>query len=215
MNETEPTAVPDMAADKTIRPSGGARDVALRELDMAGFRIVNLGPPEEEGAFTSVDLKSVPKAPSGAGAPGKSLLAAPADHVHPAQGEAATLVRETDDSYQTVRGTEEQLVAEFLLEVHNLPSDEFQLTVIALVKAENGVATYGIRYGGTPGKVDGKKVGTFQSNRGEWEVKGAYSEVVLTPSLPELVKITAAHEKREGIAHIRFKKVSASPAPVK
>ena len=61
-----------------------ARDVAQRELDQAGFRIANLGDPQAPNDATRTDNQSVPRQSAGVGSPGTSLLAAPADHVHPA-----------------------------------------------------------------------------------------------------------------------------------
>ena len=60
-----------------------ATDVAQRDLDQAGFRIANLGDPTKAADATKTDNTSVPKPNAGTGSPGKSLLAAPADHVHP------------------------------------------------------------------------------------------------------------------------------------
>lgn len=216
MNDTEDQTVSRAALVEKTVPASGVKDVALRDLDMAGFRIVNLGEPKEEGEFTTVDHDSLPMRASGKGSPGKSFLAAAADHVHPAgegggEVELLVTVKETDDSYQVVRGTEEQLVAEFLLELPLLQSKEFLLGVSALVKAENGTAVFNVRFGGEPGEVDGKKVGSFETDSDEWAPKGSGGGPITTPRLPELVKITAANEKRDGVAHIRFKKVSASP----
>jgi hypothetical protein len=213
MNETEELKVTPMLAEKTS--SSGVRDVAQRDLDMAGFRIVNVGEPKEEGEFTTVDLDSVPKRSGGKGSPGKSLLAAAADHVHPAgeggTAEAVNTIRETDDTFQTVRGTEEQLVAEFMLELPLLESKEFLFGASALVSTEKGTAHFAVRFGGHPGSVDGKKVGEFETSKEGWELKGVGGGPLTTPKLPELLKITAWNDKRDGVAHIRFKKVSAWP----
>jgi hypothetical protein len=61
-----------------------AEDVLERPLDAAGKRIRRLGDPVTAKDATFTDTSTVPKAGSGAGSPGSSLLAAPADHVHPA-----------------------------------------------------------------------------------------------------------------------------------
>jgi hypothetical protein len=212
MNETEERIVAPAIAEKTT-PASGVKDVALRDLDMAGFRIVNLGEPKEEGEFTAVDLEAIPKRSSGRGSPGKSLLAAPADHVHPAGeggGETTVVVtvNETDDSYQVVRGTEEKLVAEFLLDLSILEAKDFLLGASGLVKAENGSATFNVRFGGQLGVVDGKKLGSFEAESDDWEAKSTTVGPATTPKLPELIKITAMNERRDGVAHIRFKKIS-------
>ena len=58
------------------------RDVLQRPLDAGAHVLGNLGTPENarDAAFT--DLASVPKPVALQAAPGTSLLAAPADHVH-------------------------------------------------------------------------------------------------------------------------------------
>ena len=60
-----------------------SKDIAQRELDQAGFRISNLGAPTAADDATKTDNTTVPHANAGTGSPGVSLLAAPADHVHP------------------------------------------------------------------------------------------------------------------------------------
>jgi hypothetical protein len=53
-------------------------------IDLTGFRISNLGTPTAAGDATKTDNATVPHPSSGTGSAGTSLLAAPADHVHPA-----------------------------------------------------------------------------------------------------------------------------------
>jgi hypothetical protein len=218
MNEsqTETLTVNTNPSTTGRESNSGVKDIARRDIDMAGHRIVNLGAPKEEGEFTTVDLESMPKRSGGKGSPGKSLLAAAADHVHPAgegggTADATLSIIETDDSYQTVKGTDEQLVAEFLLDLPSLAAKQFNFGATALVKTEGGTATFAIRYGGEPGEVDGKKVGEFDTSKRDWEFKGMGGGPIDVPKLADLIKITACNDRRDGVAHIRFKKVSASP----
>src|SRR5215471_6886000 len=67
-----------------------SKDVAQRELDQAGFKVSNLGNPTAAGDATKTDNTTVPHAASGTGSPGTSLLAAPADHVHPAAASSSS-----------------------------------------------------------------------------------------------------------------------------
>src|SRR5206468_4945282 len=94
-----------------------SKDVAQRELDQAGFRISNLGDPVNAGDATKTDNRSIPNPNAGTGAPGKSLLAAPADHTHPASEVAAggLLLTLNDQSQQSTNGTTDEVVAEFLV----------------------------------------------------------------------------------------------------
>lgn len=57
-------------------------EVLRRPLDADGNRVFGLPAPSAIGEPTYVDLVSAPQA-NGTAAPGSSLLAAPADHVHP------------------------------------------------------------------------------------------------------------------------------------
>lgn len=61
-----------------------SRDVLRRPLDADGHPVSALGAPAAPRDATFTDNTSVPKPAAGVGAPGASLLAAPADHVHPA-----------------------------------------------------------------------------------------------------------------------------------
>jgi hypothetical protein len=60
-----------------------AKDVALREIDLAGFRISNLGNAIAAGDATKTDNVHTPLASRGFPSAGGSMLAAPADHIHP------------------------------------------------------------------------------------------------------------------------------------
>src|SRR5512142_3043622 len=100
-----------------------ARDVALRELDQAGFRISNLGNPAAPGDATKTDNATVPRRNAGAGAAGTSLLAAPADHVHPddGAGAGAAVVSVDDPSCQSVTGLAEEVLSESFVDLTPLP----------------------------------------------------------------------------------------------
>jgi hypothetical protein len=79
-----------------------AKDIAVRELDQAGFKISNLGTPTAAGDATKTDNSTTPLPNAGSGSPGMSLLAAPADHVHPAAPGQQTFVRISDPTLQSV-----------------------------------------------------------------------------------------------------------------
>jgi hypothetical protein len=70
-----------------------AEDVLERPLDAAGKRIRRLGDPVAGKDATFTDNSTAPKAGSGTGSPGTSLLAAPADHVHPASSGTTLAMR--------------------------------------------------------------------------------------------------------------------------
>src|SRR2546423_5618715 len=132
-----------------------ARDVAQREVDQAGFRILNLGDPKAAGDATKTDNSTVPAPAAGTGSPGTSLLAAPADHVHPASaGNGTTLLHLEDSSEQAVTGPDEEVVAEFLVDMLTFGSPTAFLNVGGLVKVSEGTTKLRLRTGGTPGVPD-------------------------------------------------------------
>lgn len=81
-----------------------AKDVAQRQLDLAAFRISNLGTPTEAGDATKTDNASVPLAGRRNASPGISFLAAPSDHIHPLEPDLFTF---SDPALQVVDGRRE------------------------------------------------------------------------------------------------------------
>jgi hypothetical protein len=144
------------------QPSEGdqamSRDVAQRDLDMAGFRVLNVGNPQNPTDATHVDTSSTPLAASGAGSPGRSLLAAPADHVHPAApgtGSASQIETLNDDSLQTTSGQTEEPLREWFVDFDGIDAQQI---VPELSLFGKGSGTFNLRVGGTPGGVDGTVV---------------------------------------------------------
>ena len=77
-----------------------AQDVAQRDLDLGGFRISNVGDPAAAGDATKTDNVHTPLAASGRNvAAGTSLLASPADHIHPLEQDFVSL---SDPALQVV-----------------------------------------------------------------------------------------------------------------
>jgi hypothetical protein len=190
-----------------------AKDVAQRELDQAGFRIGNLGDPKVAGDATKTDNTAVPRPSVGLGAPGNSLLAAPADHVHPASGEGGILAITTGDAtYQAVTGTEEEVVGEFFADITGFVGEEIEVEFTALVKASAGVATFNVRLGGTPGLPDGTLVATISTNSTEFVGQDSPVTRVPNPAQPLIVKITAKADAADHVAHIRGKVVDLRSA---
>lgn len=195
-----------------------AKDVALRELDQAGFKISNLGTPSAAGDATKTDNAFVPKPSSGAGAPGTSFLAAPADHVHPAVpggGGAAgpgTLVFD-DPSYQTVTGNKEELVCEFPIDFSALGTPGFTLSLSAVVKSSEGPVNVAVRVGGEPGAVDGPLITSVTTDSTTF-VKVSASDKIGNPGRTELLKITAIADRPTAVAHIYGKSVQLRSDPV-
>jgi len=135
-----------------------SRDVAQRDLDMAGFHLLNLGPPQSAQDATHVDPTMVPLPASGTGNPGQSFLAAPADHVHPAQpgtGSAAQVTTMTDDGLQSNSGTTEELLLEWFVDFDAINAQQIVPEISLYGK---GSGTFNLRVGGTPGAVDGNVV---------------------------------------------------------
>jgi hypothetical protein len=130
-----------------------SRDVAERDLDQAGFRIVNLGEPQAPGDATHTDNRTPPNQTSGSGAPGNSLLASPADHVHPMP--IVFLPIDFEGEHE-VAGQTESVVAQRFIDMTALTRRTTALTVFtALVDVDAGTGTFRVRAGGGPDTPDG------------------------------------------------------------
>jgi|SRR5579871_123694 len=190
-----------------------AKDVAQRELDQAGFRISNLGTPTAADDATKTDNTSVPKPASGTGSPGTSLLAAPADHVHPApagsSGYSCTL---TDPSEQEQSGPAETVVAQFPVDFSPTTPNLIP-TFAAIVDVDSGTATFNVRLSITPDVVDGSILATITKPAGSGaELKANVGASFVPLNQPALVKITAANDNAEASCRIRSKTVTLRAA---
>jgi hypothetical protein len=190
-----------------------AKDVALRELDQSGFRISNLGDPKAAGDATKTDNATVPKANSGNGAAGVSLLAAPVDHVHPADGSAGggAIVCVDDPSYQTVTGVAEDVVFEAFVDLTALPAGEMKVAIGAIVKASVGNAIFNVRLGGSAGQPDGNVVAVLSTNSAAFLGSEVTVFHVANPGTAQLLKITGHADSAAGVAHIYGKSVQLRP----
>ena len=192
-----------------------AKDIAQRELDQAGFRISNLGNPTTAGDATKTDNQTVPKANSGSGSAGTSLLAAAADHVHPAGGDggegggdggSCALLDLCDPSCQSVAGKTEEVVAEFHVDFAGLKAPQMLVAFSAIAKAAGGTATLNVRLGGTVGLPDGNVIATASTNGGTFSpVQGV--QPADNPGQPSLVKITALTDSDGGTAFVYGKTI--------
>jgi hypothetical protein len=106
-----------------------AKDIAPRDLDLGGFRISNLGVPAAAGDATRTDNQAMPF-PAGAPQPGGSLLAAPADHIHPAQGGLITLA---DPPLQVVLAIQE--IWSSVVNFDHLFGDTVQVILSAMLQS--------------------------------------------------------------------------------
>jgi hypothetical protein len=188
-----------------------ARDVAQRELDQAGFRISNLGTPTAAGDATRTDNATVPRASAGGGAAGASLLAAPADHVHPADGTASAVVSVDDPSCQSVTGLAEEVLSESFVDLTPLPHGELQISVGAIVKVSAGDGIFAVRLGGTPGQPDGTIVGTLAATSKAFIGSGVTVYHIANPGNSQLLKITGRADSEAGVAHIYGKTIQLRP----
>lgn len=187
-----------------------AKDVAQRDLDQANNRITNLGDPKAAGDATKTDNATAPKAASGGGSPGTSLLASPADHVHPL-GSSVGVISVEDASYQTVTGSNEELVSETVIDLDAVPGTELTMSLSAAVKASTGTATYQVRLGGTPGNVDGTVALTMTSTATTFTPTRLHKDHLANPGGQQLLKITAHGDSAAAVAHIYGKSVQLRP----
>jgi hypothetical protein len=189
-----------------------ARDIAQRETDQAGLRILNLGDPKAAGDATRTDNTTVPLPAAGTGSPGSSFLAAPADHVHPPSpgGSGTTLLHMEDGSEQSITGAEEELVAEFLVDMLTFGGPTAFLNVAALMKVTEGSANLRMRTGGTPGAPDGdEKIAGGGNSQTFAPVSASGGVLNVTPGTL-LVKITVQNDSPTATTSVRAKSVTLS-----
>jgi hypothetical protein len=157
----------------------------------------------------------VPKANAGTGAPGTSLLAAPADHVHPASEESSGNEFVFDDaSQQSVTGTTPEVVCEFVVDFGQLDGDHFGVQLTALVKASAGPGRFRVLVGGTPGRADGRELVGIAAVAPDFEVGGVLSEGFEKPNpLFTLIKIVGSTDQPSGVTHIRAKSAKLRGMP--
>ncbi len=190
-----------------------AKDLAQRELDQAGFRISNLGTPTTAGDATKTDNTTVPMPASGAGSPGHSLLAAAADHVHPAAaGSSAYSCTLTDPSEQEQSGPNETVIAQFPVDFSPTTPGLIP-TFAAIVDVDSGTATFNVRVSATPDVVDGGIIATITKAAGSGaELKANVGAAFVPLTVPALIKITAANDNAEASCRIRSKTVTLRAA---
>ena len=190
-----------------------SKDVAQRELDQAGFKISNLGNPTAAGDATKTDNTTVPLAGSGAGSPGTSLLAAPADHVHPAAASSSSYSATfSDPSEQSQSGPDETVIAQFPVDftpsVPNLIP-----TFAAIVDVDSGTATFNVRLSVTPDVVDGAILATItKTAEGGPQLLSNVGPSFVPLTVPALIKITAANDNAAVSCRIRDKTVTLRAA---
>ena len=107
-----------------------AKDVAQREIDLAGFRIANLGDPTDAGDATKTDNLRTPLPGRRNGSAGSSVLAAPADHIHPLEPDLYTL---TDPPLQVVTARTEIWFA--VIDFDQLVGDQVQVGLSGMLQS--------------------------------------------------------------------------------
>jgi hypothetical protein len=187
-----------------------AREVAQRDVDQAGFRITNLGKPQVAGDATQTDNTTVPLPASGTGAAGKSFLAAPIDHVHPAApGSGAALVPVDFDGEQEMTGTTEEVVGQRLIDFGPFTSGNVSAVFSASIDVDSGTGTFNVRVGGTSGQPDGAILATLltQAAPPAFEDKIAAGLAQPRPTAPSLLKITAVTDNANTTCRIKNHRV--------
>jgi hypothetical protein len=190
-----------------------SKDVAQRELDQAGFRISNLGTPTAAGDATKTDNATVPHASSGTGSPGTSLLAAAADHVHPAAAASSSYSAIlSDPSEQSQTGLAETVIAQFPVDF-SAATPNLIPTFAAIVDVDSGTATFIVRLSVTPDVIDGGILATItKTAEGGPQLLSVVGPSFAPLSVPALIKITATNDNAEATCRIRSKTVTLRAA---
>ncbi len=189
-----------------------SRDVAQRDLDQANFRIANLGAPTTAGDATKTDNSTVPLASAGTGSPGTSLLAAPADHVHPSTASGSSFAAVVSDpSEQSQSGPAETVIAQFPVDF-SPSTPNLVPTFAAIVDVDSGTATFNVRLSATPDVVDGAIIATITKNTAGPELRSVVGASFAPLTAPALIKITAANDNAAASCRIRSKTVALRAA---
>ena len=172
-----------------------SQDVAQRDLDLSGFRVLKVGDPQAPGDATRTDNTTVPQPNAITGLAGQSLLAAPADHVHPiASNHFPYVLSLSDPTEQAQVGATEALIAQFPIEFTPLPLGQLIATLAAVVQVDSGTGTFNLRLGPTPDTIDGDILATITTASPSFELKVNTSNVFVDPGVPTFLKITAASD---------------------
>jgi hypothetical protein len=186
-----------------------ARDIAQRDLDQAGHRISNLGDPQDPADATKVDTQTVPKPSAGSGSPGSSLLAAPADHVHPATagGVAGSGVTLNDPTTQAADATLDVIWAQ-AVDLSDMPGDKVRCSLAAIVRVSQGVTgKVELRIGGDDDKPDGTPITSFTTTSTADEVKKASADIP-NPAALTMLKLVANVVNGSGTVQVSGKEIS-------
>lgn len=190
-----------------------ARDVAQRELDQAGFRISKLGDPTQAGDATKTDNTTIPKPDAGAGSPGTSFLAAPADHVHPASsGSGGGELIALDDPSQQAASGGPFVIWQAVVNFGELPGEKVLCSVGAIVRAIGGAGRIQLKLGGDAGQADGTLAVEFETTSGGDELKGGRAEIAKPGGL-ELVKLVAGTQSSEAQVFVKGKAILFKTVP--
>lgn len=155
----------------------------------------------------------MPHPASGTGSPGTSLLAAPADHVHPAtavsSGYSAIF---SDPSEQSQSGPAETVIAQFPVDF-SAATPGLIPTFAAIVDVDSGTATFNVRLSVAPDVVDGAVLATLtKSAEGGPQLLSVAGPAFVPLTVPALIKITAANDNAEASCRIRSKTVTLRAA---
>jgi hypothetical protein len=171
---------------------------------MAGNRLVNLGRPQNPGDGTTVDRTSVPQPASGAGFAGSSLLAAPADHVHPAApiGVPSTILQFDGQGEAEVIGPAEEVIWQRFVDFGGVIGTTVNAVFSAFVSVDAGTGTFNLRLGGTPGAADGDAIATLTTQSATPQPAIVGGPAVPRPGVATLLKLTAKVDSAGATARI-------------
>jgi len=155
----------------------------------------------------------VPHPSSGTGSPGASLLAAPADHVHPAAAASSSYsAMFSDPTEQSQSGPAETVIAQFPVDFSPATPGLIP-TFAAIVDVDSGTATFNVRLSVTPDVVDGGILATItKTAEGGPQLLSVAGPSFVPLTVPALIKITAANDNAEATCHIRSKTVALRAA---
>jgi hypothetical protein len=146
---------------------------------------------------------------SGTGSPGTSLLAAPADHVHPAAAASSNYsAMVSDPSEQSQSGPAETVIAQFPVDFPPATPNLIP-TFAAMVQVDAGTATFNVRLRVTPDVVEGTILATItKTAEGGEQLLSVVGSSFVPLTVPALIKIAAANDDAFVSCRIRSETVT-------
>jgi hypothetical protein len=120
-----------------------------------------------------------------------------------AAGGAGNKLNVSHDQQEAVNGTTEAVIAEWNVDLADVPAANVQARLAALIRTSGGTGTYNLRTGGTIGAADGTIRATINTASGVYVQDTDIGAAFANPAGQLLVKVTAVNDTVGDDAFIR------------